>query len=155
MPLKTYSLYLSTTSSLKTSIQNSSGGWNWAVDWNSLFGGKQGFANVRYKFVTPSATTFASSQYALRCDLPSNTSLMNSGLTLGCVSPSLDPTQAVVAVGTSPACYLEGNTINSLGTTINIPLTSTSITVWLTVANEYLINFNGNFQLWLYFDVYE
>jgi len=153
--MKTYSIYLSSSSALNVPNQLSNGGYNWAVDWNSLFGGKQGFANVRYKFICPATTTLNATHYALRCDLPCNTSLMNNGLTLGCISPVIDPTQAVLAATATPLCYLEGNTLNSNGTTINIPLTSTSITVWITTANEYFSNYTGYFQLWLYFDVYE
>lgn len=149
--MRTYGLYLSTLSAIKSPIStsNSKAQAKWIINWREIFGNRTGECRIRAKLISSSAAsatiTWALGSGSVRISLPCNSANSVYGLNLGCMRPQNDYT------GTNFA-YLELDTTTSNGITAIIPNSNNELTVTLLDRTESLLTVAQDYQLWLYFD---
>lgn len=155
--MRTYSLYLSTTTTAgnpyapvnKTSLANVS----WNINWREIFGNYEGEATVRCKLVSASGTftsdTLSTYSLSLRGSFTSPYSNNSSGVNLSNVLPVIDPTIS------SKVYLFADSTSNAEGVTIKAPTSNQTLNISLFKADGTLATNTLEYQLWLYFDVYD
>ena len=154
--MKTYSLYLSTTTPAgnayapvdKTNLARVS----WNINWKEIFGDFTGDVNVRCKLVSASGTFTADNLIAysgsIRGSFTSPYSNNQNGVNLANVFPVIDPTIS------SKIYFLADSTTNAAGVTITAPTSNQNLTIQLLKADGSLKTTSLEYQLWLYFDDY-
>lgn len=154
--MKTYSLYLSTTTPAgnKYAPVNSANLANvtWNINWKEIFGDFEGDVNVRVKLVSASGTFISDSlsnlsgsvRGSFTCPYSNN----QNGVNLSNIFPVIDPTIA------SKIYFLADSTTNAAGVTIKAPTSNQNLTIQLIKADEASIATLLNYQIWLYFDDY-
>jgi hypothetical protein len=154
--MKTYSLYLSTTTPAgnayapvdKTNLARVS----WNINWKEIFGDFTGDVNVRCKLVSASGTFTADNLIAysgsIRGSFTSPYSNNQNGVNLANVFPVIDPTIS------SKIYFLADSTTNAAGVTITAPTSNQNLTIQLLKADGSLKTQTLEYQLWLYFDDY-
>lgn len=147
--MKTYSVYVSTSSVVNTPIKvNGISQVKWNVNWKEIFGNRTGECRVRTRMLSSSGTlSWAANTGSLRVSLQSTSSNCSNGLNLGCLRPQSDYTGSNVT-------YLDVDTTMSSGVTIIIPNTNNDFYVSLYDKDEKLMTTNAptSYQLWLFFD---
>jgi hypothetical protein len=154
--MKTYSLYLSTTTPAgnayapvdKTNLARVS----WNINWKEIFGDFTGDVNVRCKLVSASGTFTADNLIAysgsIRGSFTSPYSNNQNGVNLSNIFPVIDPTIS------SKIYFLADSTTNAAGVTITAPTSNQNLTIQLIKADGSLKTTSLEYQLWLYFDDY-
>ena len=154
MPKVTYGLYLSTntnTTSLKPYNKTNLNNVKWNINWKEVFGSKVGECNVRVKVVSVSNTnlTWGNNIGSIRASFASNYQNSTNGFNLGSIQPLLDNTSA-----TANKTYLDCDTRDTIGVTMNIPITNNDFFITFLNDSESLMANVPEYQIWLYFDVY-
>ena len=154
--MKTYSLYLSTTTPAgnayapvdKTNLARVS----WNINWKEIFGDFTGDVNVRCKLVSASETftadTLSTYSGSIRGSFTSPYSNNQNGVNLASVFPVIDPTIS------SKVYFLADSTTNAAGVTITAPTSNQNFTLTFIKPNGNLKTQTLEYQLWLYFDDY-
>lgn len=154
--MKTYSLYLSTTTPAgnayapvnKTNLANVT----WNINWKEIFGDFTGDVNVRCKLVSSSFTftadNFINYSGSIRGSFTCPYSNNQNGVNLANVLPVIDPTIS------SKVYFLADSTTNAAGVTITAPTSNQNLTITLIKADGSLKTSSLDYQLWLYFDDY-
>jgi len=154
MPKVTYGLYLSTNTNItslkpynKTNLNNV----KWNINWKEIFGSKVGECNVRVKVFSASNTnlTWGNNIGSVRASFASNYQNSTNGFNLGSIQPILDNTSA-----TANTTYLDCDTRDTIGVTMNIPTTNNNFSITFLNDSESLMANVPEYQIWLYFDVY-
>ena len=145
--MKTYSLYLSTTSTAnpptnKTNLNNVS----FNVNWDEIFGTQTGVCNVRLRMNTISGTYTDTHNGSLRASFSSSHTNSNYGIN---IAPTL------ITALTSTLNVLLSDTFYTNGLTINIPKGNGAFTISFVDRNDALMTGVQNYQVWFYFDVYD
>ena len=145
--MKTYSLYLSTTSTAspptsKTSLSNVS----LSVNWDETFGTQTGVCSVRLRMNTISGTYTDTHNGSLRASFSSSHTNSNYGIN---IAPTL------ITALTSTLNVLLSDTFYTNGLTINIPKGNGAFTISFVDRNDALMTGVQNYQVWFYFDVYD
>jgi hypothetical protein len=155
--MRTYSLYLSTTTTAgnpyaptnKTSLANVS----WNINWREIFGDYQGEATVRCKLVSAAGTftadTLSTYSVSVRGSFTSPYSNNANGVNLSNALPVIDPTIS------SKVYLFADSTSNAAGVTIKAPTSNQNLNISLFKADGTLASNALEYQLWLYFDVYD
>lgn len=150
--MRTYSLYLSTLSSINAPTNKTNlAQVKWSVNWREIFGNKVGNCRVRTHIISKSSNvlTWANNVGSCRINLASNTSNCSSGLNLGMVRPMNDFSSATVNT-----TYLECDTTMSSGLSMSIPSFNTEVIINFFGSNDMTPMLNvQEYQVWLYFDV--
>ena len=154
MPKVTYGLYLSTntnTTSLKPYNKTNLNNVKWNINWKEVFGSKVGECNVRVKVVSVSNTnlTWGNNIGSVRASFASNYQNSTNGFNLGSIQPLLDNTSS-----TANTTYLDCDTRDTIGVTMNIPTTNNDFFITFLNDSESLMANVPEYQIWLYFDVY-
>jgi len=145
--MRTYSLYLSTTSTVnpptnKSNLNNVS----FIVNWDEIFGSEKGIANVRLRMNTVSGTYTDTQNGSLRASFSSSHTSTNYGVN---IAPIL------LTALTSSINVLLSDTFYTNGLTVNIPKGIQTFTISFLDRNEALMSGVTNYQIWFYFDVYD
>jgi len=155
--MRTYSLYLSTTTpaGYKYAPTNTAslGNVTWNINWKEIFGDYAGDVNVRIKLVsaagaigTYTLTAFSGSvRGSFICPYSNN----SNGVNLSHLIPQVDPTLS------TNAFLLADTTSNAAGVTIKAPTSNQNLTIQMISPTEALLANALNYQIWLYFDVYD
>lgn len=149
--MRTYTLYLSTLSTVKPPTSKTNlAQVRWNVNWKEIFGNRIGECRVRTRFLSASsnALTWGNNAGSLRASFSSTTTNSANGFVLGALRPQSDYTN-----GVAQTTYLECDTTTSSGATIIIPNTNNEFLITLANNTEGLMTNPQEFQLWLYFDV--
>lgn len=155
--MRTYSLYLSTTTPAGNKyapINTASlGNVTWNINWKEIFGDFEGDVNVRCKLISAAGATgtynFAAFSGSVRASFICPYSNNQNGVNLSSLSPFLDPV-------TNTNSYLFADTTtNAAGVTIKAPTSNQNLTIQMISPAEAILANTLNYQLWLYFDVYD
>ena len=154
--MKTYSLYLSTTTPAgnKYAPTNTTNLANvtWNINWKEIFGDFEGDVNVRVKLISGSIThganTLAAYSGSLRGSFTSPYSNNSNGVNLASLFPVVEPVTA------SRIYLLADSTTNAAGVTIKAPTSNQNLTITFIKPDEALLTNSTDYQLWLYFDDY-
>lgn len=154
--MKTYSLYLSTTTPAtnKYAPVNSGNLANvtWNINWKEIFGDFAGDVNVRCKLVSASATftsnTLSTYSGSIRGSFICPYSNNSNGVNLANILPVIDPTIS------SKVYLFADSTTNAAGVTIKAPTSNQNLTITFIKPDESILTNSTDYQLWLYFDDY-
>lgn len=154
--MKTYSLYLSTTTPAgnKYAPVNSTNLANvtWNINFKEIFGDFSGDVNVRVKLVSASATftsnTLSTYSGSIRGSFICPYSNNSNGVNLANILPVIDPTIS------SKVYLFADSTTNAAGVTIKAPTSNQNLTITFIKPDESLLTNSADYQLWLYFDDY-
>ena len=141
-PIKnTYSLYLSTSSTINPPQLHSNGLYSWSINWREIFDDLIDYndcciCNLRTKIVTNTAVANGS----VRASFSSARAKITNGFNLG----SLESNGTISVL----------DQLNTRGGTIELP-TNNTLQIQLLDATEKLITTSLQFQVWFYFDVVE
>lgn len=153
--MKTYSLYLSTTTPAgnqyaPTNVSNLAN-VTFNINGKEVFGDFQGDVNVRCKLVTDSiahgGNPLSSFSGSLRASFISPYSNNSNGVNISSLFPQADPV-------TNGKIFLLADTSDTMGITIKAPASNGNLTITFVSANQSLLTNTANYQLWLYFDDY-
>lgn len=153
--MKTYSLYLSTTTPAgnKYAPTNTAslGNVTWNINFKEIFGDFQGDVNVRCKLVSASRTHGANQlsdfSGSLRASFICPYSNNSNGTNIASLFPVNDPI-------TNGKIYLLADSSDTAGVTIKAPTSNQNLTITFVAPNESLLASSVDYQLWLYFDDY-
>jgi hypothetical protein len=146
--MKTYSIYLSTTSTITPPVEKSNlARVTWSINWGEIFNGITGECRVRAKMVSADSAnlTWAANLGSLRATFASNKSHSTNGFNLGQIIPIPNPV-------TASKWYMDCDTTQN-GSSIIIPSGNTSFVVTFLNSTESLMASVPDYNLWLYFDV--
>lgn len=155
--MRTYSLYLSTTTPAGNKYAptntTSLGNVTWNINWKEIFGDYAGDVNVRCKLVSAAGAigtyTLTAFSGSLRGSFICPYSNNQNGVNLAHLIPQVDPTL------NTNAYLLADSTSNAAGVTIVAPTSNQSLTITMVSPAEAILANALNYQLWLYFDVYD
>ena len=123
----------------------------WNINWREIFGTRTGECNVRVKLISISDEfVWDTSIGSIRGTFASNTSNTSNGVVLAPLTPQYPHDQIVTSFS-----YMEADTLGTNGVTIVIPNTNMDFTVSLLGPTETFLTGMLDYQLWLYFDVFD
>lgn len=132
---------------------------NFNINWDDIFKGKTGIAQLNFKLCSKSSNTILTFNSTMGSVLLSGLALpySNSG-NIGHVYPTVDTLSTVPAtingIGQLKG-YLYGQNLNSNGVTVIIPQGYSQLNIQVQDLSGNLINITENYIIWLYFDVLE
>jgi hypothetical protein len=133
------------------------------INWNDIFKGYNGEANLRFKLCSKSSGNYAFNNSIGYVQINGIASPYSNGCLLGLIFPQNDTTATYTALANNPIAgtttynpqpnFLYGSNLDSNGLTVKCPSGYSSLQIQLRGTDGTLLTTPDNYLIWLYFQV--
>ena len=164
--VKVYELALSTaitTGPYGCTVITANSNVQFNINWNDIFKGYTGEANLRFKLCSKSSTNYAFNSSIGSVQINGIASPYSNGCNLGLVFPQNDTTATYTAVSNQPIAgtttynaqpsFMYGSNLDSNGLTVICPYGYSQLQVQLRKVDGTLLTIPDDYLIWFYFEV--